>query len=87
MKTIRRTLFILFISLLIGVGLWVLSGTAWAGGYADGVVAANQAMMDAAYTTQTTAGGHYVASGANMLKILAVTALVIGATYLLETRR
>jgi hypothetical protein len=44
-------------------------------------------MMDAAYTTQTTTGGYYVASGANMLKILAVAALVIGATYLLETRR
>ncbi|CUS03497.2 protein of unknown function [Candidatus Promineifilum breve] len=90
MKTIRRTFVILFVSLLISLGLWVLSGTAWAGGYADGVIATNQAVMDVFYATATAAGQSpaadeiYTATTANLLRIAGVAALVIVGSYLIE---
>ena len=89
MKTFKRTLVILLVSLLLSVSVWLLADTAWAANYADGVVAANQAAMDAAYAANigaTAAGDAYVATGGNLLRIVGIGAAVIVAAYLLDVR-
>ena len=90
MKTLKRTLLILLVSLLLSVGVWLLADTAWAANYADGVVAANQTAMDVAYAANggaATTGGSYVATGGNLLRIVGIGAAVILAAYLLDGRK
>lgn len=90
MTTFKRTLVILLVSLLLGVGVWLLADTAWAANYADSVVAANQAAMDAAYTATsgaTVTGRAYFATGGNLLRIVGIGAAVIVAATLLDGRK
>jgi len=89
MKTLKRTLAILLVSLLLSVGVWLLADTAWAANYAGGVIAANQAAMDAAYAANAgaAAGGTFVATGGNLLRIVGIGAAVILAVYMLDARK
>lgn len=90
MSTLNRTLIILLGALLVAIGVWALSQTAWAVAFADGVIAANQARMDAAYAITAAAGragGGYIATAGNLARIIGIAGLVIGMSLLMEQRK
>lgn len=92
MKTVTRILIIVLVAVLIGGAAAAVAGSAWAAAVADGVIAANQAQMTAAYDATLATGqgarvgGDYFATAGNLLTMAVVAAAVIAVSLLLERR-
>lgn len=92
MNTVTKVAIILLAALLLAGAAVALAQTPWAAAFAEGVVAANQATMMAAYETyqaqgaQPAAGGHAFATAGNLARIAFVAAVIIAGSLLQERR-
>jgi hypothetical protein len=89
----NRVLILLLAALLVAIGVWALSQTAWAAAFANGIITGNQAHMDAAYAAAAGDGqtpvarSGYTATFSNLVRMAGFASLVIGGSLLNERRK